>query len=235
MFIDQYFNDLNGRISFTREQGSNFAKQIADDFNPLHDADAKRFCIPGDLLFSIILSKYGLSRHMEFVFSGMVVEGRELVLPEAGPELHIHDMDDRQYLTILRSGENSRDGELIKNLIRDYVAFSGHTFPHILVPLLAEQDMMINPDRPMVMYQSMTIDLDTLDIKTPALEIDHNELEINGKRGNVQLAFNLLEAGTIIGRGKKHMLLSGLRAYDQAAMEGAVASFNERKKVFFSQ
>ena len=56
MIIDQYFSEPNGRICFTREQGSNFAKQMANDFNPLHDADGTRFCIPGDLLFAIILA-----------------------------------------------------------------------------------------------------------------------------------------------------------------------------------
>ena len=45
MFIDQYYSEQDGTISFTREQGSEFAKRVADDFNPLHDADAKRFCI----------------------------------------------------------------------------------------------------------------------------------------------------------------------------------------------
>jgi len=235
MFIDQYFTELNGNISFSREQGSNFAKQMADDFNPLHDADAKRFCIPGDLLFSIILSKYGLSRHMEFIFSGMVVEGTELVLPEPSPKLHFNDTNDKQYLKILRSGDNSTDEDLIQNLTRDYVEFSGHTFPHILVPLLAEQNMMINADRPMVIYQSMTIDLDTVDIKTPRLEIDHNELEISGKRGSVLLAFNLVESGEIVGRGKKCMLVSGLREYDKTSTDAAVARFNERKQAFFSQ
>lgn len=235
MFIDQYFTELNGNISFSREQGSNFAKQMADDFNPLHDADAKRFCIPGDLLFSIILSKYGLSRHMEFIFSGMVVEGTELVLPEPSPELHFNDTSDRQYLKILRSGDNSTDEDLIQNLTRDYVEFSGHTFPHILVPLLAEQNVMINTERPMVIYQSMTIDLNTVDIKAPRLEIDHNELEISGKRGNVLLAFNLVESGEIVGRGKKRMLLSGLLEYDKVSADAAVARFNERKKAFFSQ
>jgi hypothetical protein len=235
MFIDQYYTELNGNISFTREQGSNFAKQMADDFNPLHDVDATRFCIPGDLLFSIILSKYGLSRHMEFIFSGMVVEGTELVLPEPSPELHFNDTSDRQYLKILRSGDNSTDEDLIQNLTRDYVEFSGHTFPHILVPLLAEQNVMINADRPMVIYQSMTIDLDTVDIKTPRLEIDHNELEISGKRGSVLLAFNLVESGEIVGRGKKCMLVSGLREYDKTSTDAAVARFNERKQAFFSQ
>jgi hypothetical protein len=235
MFIDQYFSENDGKISFTREQGSNFAKHIADDFNPLHDADAKRFCIPGDLLFSIILSRYGLSRHMEFVFSGMVVDGIELVLPEPSAELQFKDSNDKQYLSARRSGENSNDETLITNLTRDYVTFSGHTFPHILVPLLAQQNVMINPDRPMVMYQSMIIDLERLDIKTPRLEIDHNELELNGKRGNILLAFNLVENGEIVGRGKKHMLVSGLREYDKAASEAAIASFNQRKQDFFNR
>ena len=78
MFIEQYFSEPQGRVCFTREQASDFAKRVADDFNPLHDVDAKRFCVPGDLLFAVILSKYGISRHMQFVFSGMVVDGVEL-------------------------------------------------------------------------------------------------------------------------------------------------------------
>ena len=232
MFIDEYFNEHNGNLNFTREQGSNFAKRVADDFNPLHDADAKRFCIPGDLLFSIILSRYGINQHMEFVFSGMVVEGIELVLPQASPDLHINDTNGREYLTIHRSGDNSVDESMIESLTQDYVQFSGHTFPHILVPLLAEQNRMINPDRPMVIYQSMTIDLDTLNIESPTLEIDRNELEINGKRGSVLLAFNFKDGGKIVGRGKKHMLLSGLREYDEEAVKGAIAAYNQRKSHF---
>ena len=232
MLIDQYYTFSNGHISFTREQGSNFAKQIADDFNPIHDPDAKRFCIPGDLMFSIILAKYGLSRHMEFTFTGMVVDGIELLLPEAASELEINDTQGRQYLTIRRSGENIMDASLIDNLTSEYVQFSGHTFPHILVPLLAEQNVMINPDRPVVLYESMNIDLDRLDITAPILEIDHNELAINGKRGEVKLVFNLVESGQIVGRGNKRMILSGLREYDKSVMDETVSSLNQRKQDF---
>ena len=118
MFIDQFYQLNNGKIGFTREQGSNFAKQVADDFNPIHDIDARRFCIPGDLLFSIVLARYGLSQHMEFRFTGMVVDGIELVLPEAGPELEVIDSAGKQYLTIHRSGDCTDDSVLVDNLTR---------------------------------------------------------------------------------------------------------------------
>ncbi|MEZ5503535.1 MAG: DUF3581 family protein [Halioglobus sp.] len=235
MIIDQYYSEPHGRICFTREQGSNFAKQVANDFNPLHDVDAKRFCIPGDLLFAIILSKYGMSRHMEFVFSGMVTAGVELILPEPSAELHINDTDGREYLRVKRAGETTHDAPLIQNLIRSYVQFSGQTFPHILVPLLAEQNVMINPERPMVIYESMSIDLDRLDIAQPLLEGDYNALEISGKRGSVELAFHLADGGEIVGRGKKHMLLSGLREYDADIIAAAIVTYNGSKEAFGSR
>jgi hypothetical protein len=232
MLIDQYYTFENGKISFTREQGSNFAKQVADDFNPIHDVDARRFCIPGDLLFAIILARYGLSRHMEFGFTGMVVDGTELLLPEPAQELSLNDAAGRQYLTIQRTGENTRDPALIDRLTRNYVEFSGHTFPHLLVPLLAEQNVMINPERPVVMYESMNIDLDRLDIQALALEMDHTELTISGKRGEVELAFNLVDDGKLAGRGRKRMILSGLREYDRQVMDEVVVSLNQRKLDF---
>ena len=232
MLIDSYYTASNGKISFTREQGSNFAKKVADDFNPIHDPDARRFCIPGDLLFAIILAEYGLSQHMEFTFTGMVVDGIELVLPEPAPELAINDTEGRQYLTIHSSGDNTRNASLIDTLTRSYVEFSGHTFPHILVPLLAGENVMINPDRPVVMYDSMSIDLDRLDIGTVSLEIDRSTVSINGKRGEVRLAFNLLESGSIVGRGRKRMILSGLRPYEKQAMDDITAEVNQRKLQF---
>jgi hypothetical protein len=232
MLIDRYYTASNGKISFSREQGSNFAKQVADDFNPIHDIDARRFCIPGDLLFAIILAKYGLSQHMVFTFTGMVVDGTELVLPEPAPEMAINDTEGRQYLTIHSAGDTTRDAPLIDQLTRTYVEFSGHTFPHILVPLLAGENVMINPDRPMVMYESMTIDLDRLDIHSPSLEIERNEVVVNGKRGEVQMAFNLVDSGNLVGRGRKRMILSGLREYEKQAMDAITASLNQRRLNF---
>jgi hypothetical protein len=235
MLIDQYYTAGNGKISFTREQGSNFAKQIADDYNPIHDPESHRFCVPGDLLFSIIIARYGLSQHMEFRFTGMVDEGSELILPEAAEELAIDDEAGKQYLSIRRTGENTREAKLIDNLTHVYAEFSGHTFPDLLVPLLAEQNVMINPARPMVFYESMVIDLDRMDIETPLLVMEKQELTLNGKRGETQFAFNLVESGNIVGRGKKRMILAGLREYDATAMGDIATSLRQRKQEYLAR
>lgn len=234
MLIDQYYTADNGKIRFTREQGSNFAKQVADDFNPIHDPDSRRFCVPGDLLFAVIIARYGLSQHMEFRFTGMVDDSSELVLPESVEELAIDDEAGKKYLSIRRTGDNTREVKLIDNLTHAYVEFSGHTFPHILVPLLAEQNVMINPARPMVFYESMVIDLDRLDIRAPSMEMEKNELAINGKRGEVQFDFNLVESDRIVGRGTKRMVLGGLQEYDATVMDDLVTNLNQRKQDFLS-
>lgn len=228
MIIDQYYNKANGRISFTREQGSNFAKNMAHDFNPIHDIDAKRFCIPGDLLFAVILARYGVSQHMEFIFSGMVGDGVELIPPDVSAELHLQDEEGREYLQVNISGESCQDESLVQGITQSYVEFSGQTFPHLLVPLLAEQGVMINPDRPIVMYQSMVIDLDTLQISGAVLESDEHLVEINGKRGRVDLAFNLVSGGEIVGRGRKCILLSGLKPYEKHASAEAISRYEDR-------
>ena len=49
------------RISFSEQQASDFAKGVAGDFNPIHDPGAKRFCVPGDLLFAVLLHRFGIA------------------------------------------------------------------------------------------------------------------------------------------------------------------------------
>ena len=68
MFIEQFYNKNNNGISVSGEQASDFAKIISNDFNPIHDADSKRFCVPGDLLFALVVKHYGLRENMDFRF-----------------------------------------------------------------------------------------------------------------------------------------------------------------------
>lgn len=236
MLVTSYLNTPHtsepATVTFTREQASAFAKEVADDFNPLHDIDAKRFCVPGDLLFAMVLSRYGVTRHMRFMFAGMVTDETELVLPDEAPELVINGINNKEYLRVEHTGENSRDAALIDGLVQSYVTFSGHTFPHILIPLMQEQNVMINPDRPMVMYESMLIDLDRLDMEAVKLQLDEDKtrLTVNGKRGNVCLAFNLTSNGETVGRGEKHMLVSGLRPFEQEVVDQVIEEYNRRKQ-----
>jgi hypothetical protein len=231
MFIEKYCPIDAEKISFTRQQASDFAKQVADDFNPLHNIDAKRFCVPGDLLFAIIIAKAGLHQTMSFDFSGMVNDGIELTFPkQINDGFEIKDSKDKTYLTVKAHGDKSENATLINALTKAYVDFSGHTFPDILVQLMADKKVMINPARPMIMYQSMEINLQRLNINSLSLKLAQTSLTIEGKRGDALLAFDLLCEGEIVGHGKKHMLLSGMREYEQDAIDVMVAQYRQSKE-----
>ncbi|MGS0729920.1 DUF3581 family protein, partial [Shewanella sp. 0m-11] len=164
MFLSSYFKKENQSVSITPQQASDFAKIVAQDFNPIHDVAAKRFCVPGDLLFALVLNEYGLSQKMTFNFAGMVGDGVKLQFPVAVAEdFDIRDDKDKRYLEVHRSGDVRQCETQIESFIRKYVAFSGLNFMHILVPMMKQQQMMINPARPLVIYESMSFDLTTLD------------------------------------------------------------------------
>lgn len=234
MLVDQFHTARDGKLSFTRDQGSQFAKHVAGDFNPIHDADSRRFCVPGDLLFAVMLSCYGLSQHMEFRFTGMVDETSELLLPEVSDSLTLTDGAGKEYLSVTRSGDTNADGAVIDEMIKAYVSYSGHSFPHLLVPLLASHKVMINPARPMVFYESMVIDLDILDLQAPTLQEDTNQAVIDGKRGAAQFAFTLVDKGQLVGRGQKRMVIGGLREYDAQAMNGAIEDYDRLKQNYLT-
>lgn len=235
MFLENFFIEDESGIHFTRQQGSTFAKQVAGDFNPLHDETSKRFCVPGDLLFSLVLHKYGISQQMCFTFSGMVDDSKRLVLPDETEQLIIKDTAEKEYVTIQRSGDSNKDPQLIEQFIKRYVEFSGQAFPHILMPLMEKHGVMINPARPMVIYESMSINMNTLNINDPSLEPGEATLVVNGKRGKVTLVFNVFEDGNIVGSGTKEMVLSGLRQYDQTTVDTMLEEYNTNKDAYQSR
>jgi len=231
MFLDDYYSQLTpSEIQFSRKQASDFAKNVADDFNPIHDQDAKRFCVPGDLLFSTVLRKYGLSENMKFDFLGLVTDDVVLKFPISDADnLDIAGDNGKNYLTIQRDGEINSEKDKIETLIRQYVAFSGQTFPHILVPLMQETEKMINPDRPLVIYESMMIHFNHFDFDNLSLKMTFSEMKVDGKRGNVSLRFILKCNDEVVGTGEKNMVLSGLRSYEQDKIHHLTQVYNSRK------
>ena len=235
MKIEKYCTLDGSRLSFTRQQASDFAKSVAGDFNTIHDVDSKRFCVPGDLLFTIIIHHYGLRQTMGFSFSGMVGDDVTLILPEVeAREISIYDEHDKKYLDVSTDGGHSRDPHLIDSLTRAYVEFSGHTFPHVLVPLMKDNQVMINTERPLVIYDHMRISLDTLDIDSVELSLADSIFRLYGKRGDVALNYDLSCNGEHVGKGQKKMVLSGLREYDQARIDELVAAYSARKQGYLA-
>jgi len=93
---------------------------------------------------------------------------------------------------------------------------------------MESKGVMINPDRPLVIYESMALHLDRLNLEQPRLRPTTPELEAQGKRGLVTLNFDLLDGDEVIGGGYKKMVLSGLQPFDAERMAQVVAHYNQR-------
>ncbi len=235
MNLQKYYQLDGNQLSFTRSQASNFAKGVAGDFNPIHDVDAKRFCVPGDLLFAVILKEYGLSQSMVFSFADMVDDKTTLILPDkSASEMTIANNQGKTCLTVNRSGESSDAPQLIDSLTQAYVEFSGLTFPHVLVPLMRDHNVMINTMRPLVIYEQMSITLDQLPQASLSLEQSDPELNLEGKRADVFLNYLLKADGKTVGRGQKQMVLSGLRDFEQEKIDDLIDIYNRTKAEYLT-
>ncbi len=242
MDIASYYSEEGEAVFFDEVQASRFAKRVAGDFNPIHDPGSKRFCVPGDLLFSVLLHRYGAAQSTSVNFTGMLDGKTRITLPsEPAQPLHIFDAREKPLLSLFQTGRRFRNTEFISLLCEQYVQFSGQTFPGILVPLMQSANVMINPDRPLVIYKDMTIELNDFArdlfaenasgefdewISPPpspmTLQLIDSDISVNGRKGAVRLEFSIDLAGQKIGSGEKNMVLSGLREYDAAAMQTVV-------------
>ncbi|MBY6196576.1 DUF3581 domain-containing protein [Vibrio hangzhouensis] len=236
MFLAPYVSTNNDQFEFTRQQASHFAKKVAGDFNPIHDEDNKRFCVPGDLLFAVLLQKEGISQKMRFDFSGMVSDGVALNVSNKGDsESAVVDQSGKEYLQMTHHGDKSHNLEFIEHVVTNYVQFSGMNFPHIMVPLMQEQQMMINCQRPLVIYESMEVEFEHLDLTHPEVSFTGATFDVEGKRGVVTLNFAFKEDGVVVGKGIKRMVASGLKPYEDSAVNDLVTRFNECKADFLSK
>lgn len=231
MFLSPFYQKQANHVTISAQQASNFAKQIAGDFNPIHDVGAKRFCVPGDLLFALVLTEQGLSQNMQFNFEGMVGDKVELLLEDdANDSFAIKDAKDKTYLNVKRSGDICECDVQKAAFIKRYVAFSGVNFIHVLVPLMKQHNVMINPTRPLVIYESMAFHLDHFDFTDIELELVEQTLTVDGKRGDVSLKFELHSQGRVIGSGLKTLVLSGLRPLEDDKMAQMCADYEGRKE-----
>ena len=254
MVISDFFVEEGNAVFFSEEQASLFAKSVAGDFNPIHDPGSKRFCVPGDLLFSVLLNRYGVAARTSVEFSGMLSGGTRMVLPDQPTgEMNIVDASDKALLTVKQAGQRFINQNFTTMLSAEYVKFSGQTFPGILVQLMRDAQVMINPARPLVIYKDMTIafnehanalfqatDSDVLsDLLKPmdnrlTLRSTNNSIDAEGRKGRVTLSFAIEADGIEIGTGEKNMLLSGLREYEESAMMEIVDQYNAWRRDYLA-
>ena len=90
---------------------------------------------------------------------------------------------------------------------------------------MAEQGWMINTLRPLVLYQSMSLEMEYFDFTNLALQQVGAEFKAHGKRAEVRLIFELHDEERRVGRGSKTLIAGGLRPYEDGPMQVLVKNY----------
>ena len=93
---------------------------------------------------------------------------------------------------------------------------------------------MINPARPLIIYKDMVIEIHSFLEGSLDLEFSGASMRVDGKKGSVKLEFNLFVDGQAIGHGTKDMVVSGLRPFEQSAIDSIVDEYNAVKLAYVS-
>jgi hypothetical protein len=80
----------------------------------------------------------------------------------------------------------------------------------------------------------MEFELKRLDIPNVKLRLADSRMQVNGKRGDVRLTFEFLCGEIVVGSGRKRLLLSGLRPYEQGGMDQLVNAYLARRDNYLS-
>lgn len=237
-FLEPFITNIDrNTVRISAKQASDFAKGIAGDFNPIHDHDSKRFCVPGDLLFTESIRRLGLYQSMHFDFIEMLAADVDIQYPPKAEEGRhfITNSTGKNLVGIDITGQPLSNQSFAAQFALDYVQFSAKSFPDILVPLMKQHGKMINPSRPLVIYQSMSFQLEETATTQIDLTLDKSQLDIEGKRGRALFTFTLCSAGQTIGHGKKKLILSGLRDYQDDVMDQLTYDYLDKKKQYLQQ
>lgn len=234
MLLESYYTKHDNIVRVSAEQASCFAKQQCHDFNPIHDPENKRFCVPGDLLFSLALNEYGVSESMSFTFTNMVGANVGLIFPNSKDDkIVITNEQGKSVLEINKQGSTSHDPVLIDSLIKNYVVFSGQNFPTLLMPLMKKHNVMFNPARPLVMYNSMSFEFDTLSLNNSVnVKLADSIFDVQPKRADNFLHFAISDGEKAIGRGIKKLVVAGLKPYQHDVITAFSVAYEARRAAF---
>ncbi|WP_413699117.1 DUF3581 family protein [Psychromonas sp. KJ10-10] len=92
---------------------------------------------------------------------------------------------------------------------------------------------MFNTNRPLVMYNSMSFEFSSLNFTHPmGLKLAKSTLDVEPKRANSFLYFDLFDGDKIQGQGIKKLVVAGLKPYQDEAINAFAAQYEARRDAF---
>lgn len=213
---DQIGNDV---FRFIPTACSAYARNVAKDFNPIHSHLAKKYCVPGDLIFALITEMHGAHNYMRVDFLNRVGAECKLFFDTKRIALALLDVDKKLYAELATAGDKSVCPKRLKTVSNVVVSCTSGYFPYKLIDNLREENVMLSIRRSMVMLKSIEVELRNIHSASSLVaKYQSSGLELSGKRGEVKVYFQLFDDdGISVGFVTKTVLIIGIEKFNDKA------------------
>lgn len=179
MLEDMSLFCADGKYLVSEKDGSNFAKEVCLDYNPIHDEGNLDFAVPGDLLLSLFVWQNGLPCDGSVAFKKPVKGDLELKIDLDG----ISNSGTDEELVILKnlSSIYLTSIKFYKDFMAEYCLLSGSLFPEKLGEVFSDSGLMPGVEKPLVMYSGVDFDLNMDKFSLYDCDLSLNLGEINYK------------------------------------------------------
>lgn len=219
MDISEYYDCIDGEIHFNDLKASQFAKNVSNDQNPIHDHDNKNYCIPGDLIFSMCADVLGLGSETDLYLHHPIGKNSSILIKEAKDGFYLgRDQSGIKIFTYRKNGETTDICDT-GNFLNCFARVTETLFEDAIHPQLKQKGLMINPSSPSVVLTSISIRKSENSKPVHKIKPDESVATGNVKRAKVTAKYTMNDLyDNSIGEARKTLFISGLREYCVASM-----------------
>ena len=208
-------------VGISNNNVSKFAKEICNDFNPIHSNKKSKPIVPGDLFVVLFLLSNGLYKRTIIEFKKISYPIQKFIITKSS----ILNSKNESVVNFTLKDDIVADSNSIflSGFLREFCKISGTIFAQELEPIFIKYRKMPNPQKPRMLYESTQINLDKeiINLKVDFVQIKFLEpnVIILENQATVNFQILVLQSGRTIGLITKTLFCTNLEEYTQEKYE----------------
>lgn len=193
-----------------------YARNVVKDFNPIHNHLAKNYCVPGDLIFALMVERGGVHGSMRMDFLNRVGKDSEYIFVSGKAGMALLDRGNKVQAQLIGSGDASVCVKCISAVSDAVLSCTSSYFPYKMMRSLRAENLMLSGCRSLVILKSIEVNVSDLHFASDLTAVFcSSSLRHSGRRGTIDAHFQLVGGnGQVLGQVIKTALIIGIERFN---------------------